>query len=190
MIGFTAFGQDEVPQSKWSVQANIQHQDLLFQIPFGQLGVFDPVYVRPVYSIEVQRYLKDGKRYRQFLSLQTYFYNNLYHDQSVGLQLGIFKERTIYKSLFLVTGIEVGLGRIWNSDTQYILEDGVWVPTENYMQSYNSFSFGPRMDLGYRVANGNHPIDILVKSHLTLRLENQTGGLPFYGVGFGVRYRF
>jgi len=188
MVANLGFGQEEGNSKNWAIQANFQHQDLLIDIPFGQLGVYDQVNFRPVYSIEVQKYLKDKKRYRRFFSLQGYFYNNLYHDNSYGVQLGYFKERKIYKGLFVVSGMEIGIGEIQNSDPVYIYEENEWKPTENTSPAYTSVSFGPRLDIGYRILDKENYLDVILKSHLTLRLENRSGGLPFYGVGFGVRY--
>ncbi len=179
--------EEDKPTNNWNVQFNIQHQDLMVGFDYGQLGVYHKVNIRPMYSVEIQRYFKNKKR---FLNGQISYYDNLYHDRTLAFQLGYFTERNIYKGLFVVSGMELGLARVKSSDTQYILEDGKWMPMPNEVPAFTTIMFGPRLDFGYRIMENDHPIDILLKSHLSLRLDAQVGGLPFYGVGVGVRYGF
>ena len=182
--------QDEQIASDWSAQLNVQHQDYLFDFNFGQLGVVYQVGIRPQVGLEVQRVIKRKENKTRFVTGQVGLYNNPYNERWLYLKLGIGKERIFDNGFFFNFRIEGGLARVSNIDPQYILEDGKWVPTDNYAESHIDFMFGPRLDLGYRISDAGNPIDVVLNSNLNLHLNPEIGGIPYRALGFGVRYGF
>ncbi len=190
-----SFGQNtddllRLRNPKWAMQLNFQDQDLLAALDFGALRVVHDVKIRPAISLEVQRFFGQSAKKSRYVSGQLGYFNNVYHEQFASLKLGYGIERRIYKGFFASWRIEAGLARVKNSDIQYIYENDKWVPTSNYIPSTIDVLFGPRLDLGYRVVNGAHPIDILVTSHAMIHVHSEFGALPYYGLGIGAKYGF
>jgi hypothetical protein len=191
----TSFGQatadiDILRNSKWAVQLNFQDQDLLVALDFGALRVVHDVKVRPLFSADVQRFFGQSNKKRRYLSGQLGYFNNVYHERALSLKVGYGIERRIYKGFFASWRMEVGVARVKNSDIQYVYENDKWVTTNNYQPATFDALFGPRLDLGYRIMNGANPIDILVVSHAMIHVHSEFGGLPYYGLGIGVKYGF
>ena len=192
----TLFAQTPPPDStattppRWAIQLNTQHQDLLYQIQYGQLGVTDPVNIRPLYSIDFQRFYAKNIQTRRFLSGQIGMYNNLYHERWISFKIGYGVEQKIGKRLFGSLRMEGGMALVRNTDVRYQYEDGKWVEAKGDSPLYADIVLGPRMDFGYRVGNTKNPIDIIATANLTLHLNPRVGGIPYYGIGLGVRYGF
>jgi len=187
--GLWAQETEEHPQ--WSVQLGVQQQDLAMQIPYGQLGTLHKVYIRPFYSLDLQRTLKQGKRTQLFASGQLGFYNNLYHERWISAKVGIGLEGSLFKRGFYSLRTEAGLARTKSSDVQYAYENGKWVPTENFAKASVDVLMAPRLDLGYRVLDGTHKLDLVLTSQLLLHIDTSIeSGLPLYGLGTGIRYHF
>ena len=186
---FVLFAQEEVDYNKWSAQLNVQHQDLGFDFQFGQLGVYDNVLIRPVISLDMERaFLRKGNAKKKILlTSQIGFYSNTYHERWLSFKVGVRRERQLFNHFYLSFGIEAGLTRTKNSDIQYVLENDKWVPTSNFEPARLDYLFGPRMDIGYRVIKGVHPIDIFTTNNLLIH-ANSFGGFPYYATGIGVRY--
>ena len=189
---FSVFGQDEQEntENKWSAQLNLSHQDLLFDISFGQLGVVYPVSIRPQYSLEVQRSFLSKKGKKRILLGQVGYYNNLYHNKWYNIQIGYMKETTIFKGLYAAWGLEIGMALVKDSDPQYVFVDDKWMLSENFVPVHADLTFGPRLDIGYRIIDNEHPIDVLLTNDLTLRIDPELGGFPYYSTGLGIRYGF
>lgn len=176
---------------KWSVQLGVQQQDLAFQIPYGQLGTLHMVNIRPFYSLDLQRVLKQRKKTQLFVSGQLGFYNNLYHERWISAKLGIGLEGSLFKKGFYSLRTEVGLARAKSSDVQYAYENGKWVPTDNYAKASVDVLMAPRLDVGYHLFEGAHKLDLVVTSQLLLHIDTSIeSGLPMYGLGAGLRYHF
>lgn len=180
----------EVEESKWAVQFNVQHQDIMFQnlLNFGTLRVFDQVNIRPVYSLEAQRYFSVKPKSKRFLAAQVGYFNSLYHQEWFMAKLAYARERTIYKGLFVSLRAEFGITRIKDNDPQYIYENEKWVVTDNFGAARTGFLFGSRLDIGYRVTSGTHPIEALLITQGNIHFDQNIGALPYYGIGIGVRY--
>lgn len=179
-----------IDENRWAIQLNIQHQDIMFQnlLNFGTLRVFDEVNIRPIFSLEAQRYFSIRPKSKRFLAAQVGYYNSLYHQKWLIAKLAYGRERTLYKGLFISFRAEFGVARAKDSDLQYIYENEKWVVTDNFGTARMGFLFGSRMDIGYRVTNGAHPIDALLTTHGNIHFDSNIGALPYYGIGIGVRY--
>jgi hypothetical protein len=190
----TLFAQNEIsilPVNKWAVQANFQHQDLIFDIDFGQLAVADEVNVRPRYSLEIQRFfnLKSTKN-RFFAVAEIDYFHNLYHDKWIGLKLGLGREWQI-GNFFIAPRLLGGLARTQGADIQYIYENEKWVVSQEPRTATTDLLLSPRLDFGYRIIESKNPIDIFVNYQMTLYLSPENDiGLPYHGYGFGFRYGF
>ena len=191
-IGSSLFAQTEsAPElRRWSAQLNFQQQDLLFEIPVGQLGVVHQVRLRPRVTLEAQRFFREGERGRAFGSAQIGYYHNLYHDRWLSFKAGIGYEWKFGSRFFGSLRMEGGAARVKRSDVQYIYEDGVWVPTKNEAKANVDVLLSPRVDVGYRVLRGPIPMDIVANADLTLNANSRIGLIPFYGLGLGFRIEF
>lgn len=186
--GSLLFSQNPPRPKYWAVQTNLQHQDFLVQFRFGQLGVLHQVRFRPLYSIEAQRLFENNDKSKVFLSGQLSYYHNLYHNRLFGLKIGFGYETKQWKRFFASFRVSPGLGLTKNSDIQYVLEDGKWVPTSNFVPLSVNVHFTQRMDLGYRIKKGEHPLDLIGTSHLfTILNPSQNFLATYYGAGLGVR---
>lgn len=175
--------------SKWAIQLSVQQQDLVLRIPYGQLGTVYPVYIRPFYSLDVQRTFHVNDKHELFWSAQLGYYNNLYHEKWISGKMGIGIEKKLFARGFTSLRVEGGLARAKSSDVQYIYESGKWVPTDNFSKASIDILMAPRLDLGYNILDGDHKLDVVVTSQLLLHLDTSIeSGLPMYGVGLGLRY--
>jgi len=190
LINTSVNAQDELEMRDWSAQLNVQHQDYLFDFNFGQLGVVYEVGMRPQVGLEVQWVITRKENKSRFVTGQLGFYNNPYNERWLYLRFGVGKERIYNNGFFFNFRMEAGVARVSNIDPQYILEDGKWIPTDNYAQPRTDFMFGPRLDLGYRISDAGNPIDVVLNSNLNLHINPEIGGIPYRALGFGVRYGF
>ena len=183
-----SFSQSEGPE-RWAIKLDIQHKDIPLQedLSIGQLGVSDVVRFRPFYSADFQYFLTKGEKRKLFLSgrLGTYF--NLYQDRWLTAQLGLGVERRFFRR-FIVSGrLETGIARISSRDPQYILEDGQWIPTsEDRIRGWGR-TFSPRLDIGFRLLEGERTLDAFVNGHVEITAHPEFGALPYLGYGVGIR---
>jgi hypothetical protein len=190
----TLFAQNEInilPVNKWAVQANFQHQDLLFEIDLGQLAVVHDVKIRPRYSVEIQRFFNSKNfKNRSYVVAEIDYFHNLYHDKWLGFKLGFGREWQI--GAFIISPrILGGLARTQGADVQYIYENEKWIVSETPRNVTTDLLLSPRLDAGYRIVSGGNPIDVFINYQMTLYVSNENQiGLPYHGYGFGVRYGF
>lgn len=183
-----ANSQEDIATNRWYVQANLQHQDMAFEIPYGQLGVVHDVHIRPFYNAEIQYLLSQTSKKKRYLTGQLGYYNNLYHNQALSLKLGYAREYKLFKIIIVNIRGDVGIAAVKNSDVQYVYEEGKWVAAPNYDPTRLAFLISPHLDLGYRIRENKNPIDLFLTSHLLLINDYEWGALPYYGIGVGVRY--
>lgn len=181
--------QEEVKPERWALQLTVQHSDILFQEAFniGQLGVADEVNIRPVYSVEGQYFLTKGPKRKLFLSAETGYYANLYHDRWFVGTIGLGLERRFFQKLILSSRLELGRSIISSRDPQYVLENEIWVPTNSNRSIFFATSFSPRVDLGYRILTVPYPVDLIANYQVSLVGHPEFGLLPYYSTGIGVR---
>lgn len=188
-LGVTPSFAQEENLNKWAVQLNLQHQDLLLELNFGQLRVADEVNIRPHYSFEVQRFfkMKSAKR-RMFAIGELGYFDNLYHDKWLGLKLGVGSERQL-GNFIISSRVQAGAARTKGADIQYVLEEGKWVVSKKSRQTTLDFLMSPRIDVGYRIVKNEHPIDVFLNYQMTLYISPTLDiGIPYHGYGFGLRY--
>lgn len=188
----STFAQDnEFNHTKWAAQLNFQHQDLLFEIDFGQLGVYHDVKIRPHTTLELYRFVNTRKDNRKiFFMSELGYFHNLYHDKWLALKLGIGSERRL-GNFIISSRILGGIARTQGADIQYVLSDGQWIANDQKRESTLDYLMSPRVDLGYRVVNNENPIDIFLNYQMTLYLSPaQQIGIPYHGYGLGIRYGF
>lgn len=182
------FAQVAEVDSKWSLQLNVQQQDLAVQIPYGALGTVYPVGIRPFYSLDIQKRLKSKEKSHTFLSGQLGFYNNLYHERWMTAKIGFGREFNIASKWFASLRLEGGVARSKNSDVQYVYESGKWVPTDNYAKGSIDMLLAPRLDIGYRLIESEHALDAVMTSQLLMHVDTSLeSGIPMYGLGVGLR---
>lgn len=175
----------------WMAQVNVVHQDLAVRIVYGQLATVYHVPIRPFYSLDLQHNLKKSELGQFFVSGQLGFYNNLYHERWISGKIGFGREGSFLTKGFYTIRVEGGLARAKSSDVQYALEDGKWVPTENFAKPSVDILMGPRLDIGYPLLNKTHRLDLVLTSQLLLHIDTSIeSGLPLYGIGAGLRYHF
>lgn len=186
------FAQDvESNAKKWAVQLNFQHQDLLVDVDFGQLGVYHDVKIRPHTTLEFYRFVNTRKDNRKiFFVSELGYFHNLYHDKWLALKLGIGSERR-FGNFIISSRLLGGIARTQGADIQYINSNGQWIVNDNKREPTLDYLMSPRVDIGYRISNNENPIDIFLNYQMTLYLSpEQQIGLPYQGYGFGVRYGF
>jgi hypothetical protein len=188
------FGQensDEFEPNKWSMQLNFQHQDLLFDLGFGQLSIAHNVKIRPFYTLELYRYKQTKNPNRRLFALaELGYYNNLYHNRWLSLKLGVGSEYQI-GNFFISSRIQGGLANVKSADIQYIYKEGKWIVSEETRLITKDLLISPRIDIGYRIRNNNHPIDIVINYQMTFYFSPVLEiNIPYHGYGVGVRYGF
>ncbi|MFK7950213.1 MAG: hypothetical protein AB8G11_21665 [Saprospiraceae bacterium] len=186
------FAQNNNPNhKKWAAQLNVQHQDLLFDIDFGQLGVYHNVKIRPHTTLELYRFINTRKANRKLFGLaELGYFHNLYHDKWLALKLGIGSERR-FGNFIISSRIMGGIARTQGADIQYVNSNGKWIVNDQKREPTLDYLMSPRVDLGYRIINNENPIDIFLNYQMTLYLSPaQQIGIPYHGYGLGVRYRF
>ncbi|MEL6132061.1 MAG: hypothetical protein AAFR59_01715 [Bacteroidota bacterium] len=197
LLPFYAIGQDtNVPselttkKEKWNLQLSIQHQDLLLgdELDVGQLGVVFNAWMRPRYVLDAQRLIRLGEGVYMFGTGQISYYRNLYFDRWLSFKLGGGMEFRIERRILVSGRLEIGGGHVKNTDVQYILEDGIWVPTQNVIPPKWMPQVSLRSDLGYRVLDDVHLLDVFVNGNVTLINNPTFGPLPYGAFGIGVRY--
>lgn len=186
----TAQETDKVP-GRWALQLSLQHRDLAGEENIGQLQTFHEVAIRPVYSLEGQYFFRHKKPHkRSFVSGQLSWYNNLYLERWLSVQAGLGIEFSFLKVMYGSIRLDAGLSHVKGTAPEYVLEDGIWVTTQNTTPGFVAFQLSPRVDLGARILEGAHPLDVFLTASGTLLGHPEYGLLPFYSVGGGVRYHF
>jgi hypothetical protein len=194
LFSFPSFGQEsteKIEPNKWAAQLNFQHQDLLFEIDFGQLGIAHDVRFRPFFTAEIQRFIFTKNPNRHFFAVaELGHYNNLYHDRWLSFKLGLGSQRRI-GNFFIASRLQAGLSRTRRGDIQYVLEDGKWVVATEAQPITVDLLLSPRIDVGYRIIDTKNPIDLFANYQMTLYASAvlQTA-IPYHGYGFGIRYGF
>ncbi|MEL6698276.1 MAG: hypothetical protein AAFP89_18665 [Bacteroidota bacterium] len=193
LLPLFSIGQEaeELPKKeKWSIQLSLQHQDLLLgdELVVGQLGVVFNTWMRPQYVLDAQRYMRITNGVYLFGSGRFSYFRNLYFDRWISLKLGGGMEFRVKKRVIASGRLELGGSHVKNTDVQYILEDGVWVPTPNIIPPSWMPQVTLRSDLGYRVWNSDTPVDVFVNASATLINNANFGPLPYGAMGVGVRY--
>ncbi len=183
------FAQNESKQVDWAIQINAQQQDLAATIDFGQLGVVHDVSIRPRFSVEAQRLTQKKRNRKRLYSFQLGYYNNLYHDRWWSAQFGMGSEWQLPKGLFLNARSELGMALVQNTDLQYEYDGEQWVKAKNSTGAGISVLLGTGLDFGYRISEGEHPIDVVLNGRLQL-VASDFGLLPYYAYGVGMRYGF
>ena len=180
--------QDEQPE-RWTIKIDVQHKDIPLQedLSIGQLGVSDVVRIRPFYSADIQYFLNKGEKRKLFLSGRLGTYVNLYQDRWLTAQIGLGLERRFFKRFIVLGRMETGIARISSRDPQYLLEDGQWVPTSEGRVSGWGMMLNPRLEIGYRILEGERTLDAFVNSHAEITVHPEFGTLPYLGYGIGVR---
>ena len=186
------FAQDnESNDTKWAAQLNFQHQDLLFELDYGQLGVYHDVKIRPHTTLELYRFINTRKENRKlFFTTELGYFNNLYHYKWLALKLGMGSERRL-GNFIISSRILGGIARTQGADIQYVLSNNQWIVNDEKRNPTLDYLMTPRIDVGYRIFNDKNPIDIFLNYQMTLYLSPAQGvGLPYQGYGLGVRYGF
>lgn len=185
------FAQESENNEKWAGQLNFQYQDLLFEIDFGQLGVYHDVNIRPHTTLELYRFINTRKDNRKLFALaELGYYHNLYQDKWLALKLGFGSERRL-GNFIISSRIQGGIARTQGADVQYINSNGKWIVNDQKREPTFDLLISPRIDLGYRIINNENPIDIFLNYQMTLYISPaQQIGIPYHGYGLGVRYGF
>lgn len=189
---YSLVGQ-EVKQTKWAAQFNLQHQDIaaLSEISIGQLGVIHKVFIRPYYSLDIQRFFfrKTGKN-KFFLLTQFGYFANLYQDRWLSLEFGMGYERRFAKRFFSSLRVKIGNASVKDHDILYVYEQDKWVETPNPSESNPSSLTTVRIDLGYKLLDKKLPVDLVGSGQYMLRNHHDFGFIPYSAVGLGIRVGF
>lgn len=181
------FSQAEVGTKTWALQLNVQHQDLSADIDFGQLGVVEKVTLRPFYTLDVEYAMQRKPNRKRIFTAQLGYYNNLYHEVWLTAKAGVGNEWQLFNKFYLGARAEFGATWVKPSDVRYRYDGERWVETENTALFDRGVFISPRLDFGYRIIEGNHPIDVAVNGTFSLA-ETGIGLAPYYAYGLGVRY--
>lgn len=182
-----AFSQATTTENSWSAQFNVQHHDLGGSINFGLLGVVNEVKIRPYYTLEGQYAMQRKPNKKRIFSGQLGYYQDLYHERWITAKLGLGTEWSLVKGFYLGMRAEFGLAGIKNADLQYEYDGEKWVVADNTAPYRIGLILNPRLDLGYRMIQGAHPIDIVITGQTSL-VGSEIGILPYVAYGLGVRY--
>jgi hypothetical protein len=176
--------------SRWKLRADFFHQDLAFQIPFGQLGVYHKPVIRPGFALGGEYTYQQRKHLRLYQSAHLGYYNNVYEERwgTLGTELGM--EWEIWKGILIAPRIGLQYNLVKPSDLRYMYEGDKWVPVRNTDPAFSRLGGSIGLDLGYRVCKGAHPIDVLANGNVSIAGPYIKGSFPFYffkSAGVGLR---
>ena len=183
-------GQKKEKPDRWNVQLNLQHKDItvLDELYIGQLGVSHRVWIRPFYSLDIQRSFFNNPGFKFFFTGQIGYYANLYSDHWTSWDLGFGLEKRIFKKFFLSLRYKLGRASWKAKDVQYIYDGELWVKSPNPSEAEGHNLSVLRLDLGFRWKEGKHPIDLIAHSQISLLNHNDYGAIPYGAVGIGIRH--
>ncbi|MEL6252802.1 MAG: hypothetical protein AAFR87_12380 [Bacteroidota bacterium] len=184
------FSQKEKKTDRWNIQLNLQHKDIsvLSELYIGQLQVSHQVWIRPFYSLDIQRSFFNNPGFKFFFTGQIGYYANLYSDHWTSWDVGLGLEKRILKKFFLSLRYKIGRASWQARDVQYIYEGDQWVRSPNPANPEGHNLRVVRLDLGYRLREGNHPIDIIGNTQLSILKHTDYGPIPYGAAGIGIRY--
>ncbi|MEL6538381.1 MAG: hypothetical protein AAFQ98_23370, partial [Bacteroidota bacterium] len=80
--------------------------------------------------------------------------------------------------------------RVWiieSSDIQYTHNGDIWEPVQGSSRTYPALFWAPRVDVGYRIKQGEQPIDVLIQGDISANINDEIFVLPYYSIGVGIR---
>lgn len=179
---------------QWFARMDLYHQDYLSHIlAIGQLGVYDPVHVRPGFRLGVERSWVTKRHFRLYQAVLGGYYHNTYDERSwtIGTEIGF--EWRIFQQFRVALPIGVHFNNAKPIDVRYEYVGDHWVKAKNTDPAVNRLQITPfSLNIGWRfeVADGR-PLDVFANGNLSAIGPWQPGvGVPvlFYkAAGIGLR---
>lgn len=191
VLAQTLVAQAPAPQL-WSGRLDFFHQDYISEFSFGQLGVYDPVYIRPGVRVGVERSWVTKNHFRLYQDLMVGYYHNTYDERSwtLGTDLGV--EWRIFKQFRL--GLPLGLhyNNVKAIDVRYAYVGDKWVKAKNTDPAIHRLQVQLGLNIGWRfLPTSAHPIDLFANANLSaIGPWEPNVGVPFLiykAAGLGVR---
>lgn len=186
-------GQKEIKDTKKSkihLRADLIHQDNLFTLDFGALGVYDKVTLRPGISLSLEYDWINKKFFRFYSSVKTGFQNNPYEERfvTIGSNTGI--EFLAFKRLLIAPRGGLDYNFVKPTDIRYEYDGDKWVVSKNLDPVFSRITASVGLDLGYRIRKGYKPIDLLINGTATIGGPYIKDSVPIWAwksLGLGLR---
>jgi len=184
VCGSAILGQSENRRS-FSLQFNIQHQDIPIDLDVGELQTIHKVYVRPYFSADFQYNFNQSDKKSKFITAHVGYYYNPYNSRWLATNIGYGTRIIIFNRFAISPSFELGIGFARDQTIQYTFENEKWNGQSRANILTYEFIAKTRLDLLYTI----HPkIDLLLSSHGMIISDEDLILLPYYGLGFGLRY--
>lgn len=180
----TVFSQQS-QQEKFSIQFNIQHQDLPISLDVGELQTIHKVSFRPYVSADVQYNFKNRENESRFITAHLGYYYNQYNSRWLATNLGYGGRLSLGDRLSLAPSMELGVGFARDRTVLYRFESEKWVGQSEAVDMTYEIIVKPRLDIGYSI---NQSIGVVITMHGLLFSDEDLFAIPYYGLGLGLRY--
>jgi len=172
-------------QASFSVQLNLQHQDIPINFDLGQLQKIHNILIRPYTSVDIQYNFKENRKKQRFIQAHIGYFYNQYSSRYLATNLGYGKRYSIKKRLAIIPSFEIGVALARDQTIEYTYENEKWLSQSNADLVSLELILKPRLDFSYKI---NSKLDILVTSHALLLSDDIFPMIPYYGIGIGSRY--
>lgn len=179
-------------QPRWFGRLDLYHQDVLDDISFGQLSVYDPVHIRPGFRVGVERTWIEKTHFRFFQDILVGGYFNPYDERSFTLGTDAGVEWRIFKQFRVAMPFGLQFHRVKPRDVRYVFDGEKWVRAPNTDPVIRRVQIPVGLNLGWRFwPTSPHPIEVFANGNVSLVRPYQPGsGIPFFmykAAGLGVK---
>ncbi len=175
----------QINQNKFSIQLNIQHQDLPIDLDVGELQTIHNVSFRPYVSADFQYNFKYQDKRSKFITAHIGYYYNQYNSRWIATNLGYGGRYALGDRLSIASSLELGIGFARDRTVLYRFESDKWVGQSEAADMTFEIVVKPRLDISYAV---NQTIAAVVTVHGLLFSHEDLFAIPYYGIGVGARY--
>jgi hypothetical protein len=177
---------------QYAARLDLYHQDWLGNFSYGQLGVMDPVHVRPGVRVGIERTWISKSHFRLYQDVLVGYYHNTYEERSWTIGSDIGFEWRLWKQLSLALPIGLHYNNVKAIDVRYVYEGDKWVKAKNDDPIVHRIQVPVGLNLGWRfLPDALHPIDVFANANVALLSPWQPGaGIPFLltkSLGLGLR---
>lgn len=184
LFSITGFCQQR-QQNKFSIQFNIQHQDLPINLDVGELQTIHTVSFRPYLSADFQYNLKNRGNQSRFITAHLGYYYNQYNSRWLATNVGYGGRLALGDRLSVAPSLELGIGFARDQTVNYRFESDKWIGQSEAADMTYEVIVKPRLDIAYAV---NQSIGVVVTMHGLLFSDEDLFAIPYYGIGLGLRY--
>lgn len=175
----------QIDQNKFSIQLNIQHQDLPIDLDVGELQTIHKVLFRPYVSADFQYNFKHQEKRSKFITAHLGYYYNQYNSRWLATNVGYGGRFALGDRLSIASSMELGVGFARDRTVNYRFETDKWIGQSEAADMTYEIIIKPRLDVSYSI---NQSTGVVVTIHGLLFSDEDLFAIPYYGIGVGLRY--